>query len=260
MAEKSIMSVIARSKQMTSKEKVRQFWIHSTKDYFCNIKTGIDISKQQDNYWKKLDQWEKKVILDNLVDGLILDLGAGTGRITNLLRAHGKKVISTDFIYECLAAIERIGGERCCGNMDVMAIALKDASVDCVVSCRVLQSLPTKQQKEIALKEIRRILKKGGRLVLIEGNPLRVKIVPVPYNFYITLSEWKELLNKYGFTINNNYGIPFLTATKFLEKISFGAFARFGLLYKIVNLVDSKFKSTCLKHLSLQYDIIATVK
>jgi len=260
MAPESIMSIIAGSKQMTSTDNVKQFWIHSTRDFFGDIKTGIDISRQQDNYWKYLDQWEKKVILDNLPDGLILDLGAGTGRITKFLRSHGKKVISTDFIYECLTAIDRIGGDRCCGNMDVLDIGLQDASVDCVVSCRVLQSLPTKQQKEIALKEIRRILKKGGRLILIEGNPLRTKIVPVAYNFYITLSEWKDLLTKYGFTVENNYGIPFLTSTKIMEKISFKASAHIDSLYKIVNFLDGHFKSTWLKYLSLQYDIIAEIQ
>jgi ubiquinone/menaquinone biosynthesis C-methylase UbiE len=257
MSKHSIMSIIARSEQMTSKNKVKQFWIHSTKDYFSDMKTGIDISRQQDNYWKYLDLWEKHVALDNLTDGLVLDLGAGTGRITKFLRAYGKKVISTDFVYECLTAIDRIGNERHCSNMDVMALALQDASVDSVVSCRVLQSLPTKKEKEIALKEIHRILKKGGRLILIEGNPIRVKIVPVPYNFYIPLSEWKELLTMHGFTIEKVYGIPFLTATKVLEKITFGASAHSDLLYKCVSFLDSHLKQSCLKHLSLQFDIIA---
>jgi SAM-dependent methyltransferase len=260
MSKKPVMSIVAQSGQMTSKDEVKRFWIHSTNDFFSCIKTGIDISRQQDNYWRYLDLWEKRVVLNNLTDGLILDLGAGTGRITNFLRAHGKKVISTDFVFKCLTAIDCIGDARYCGNMDVMAIALKKASVDSVVSCRVLQSLPTKTEKEIALKEIHRILKTGGRLILTEGNPLRLKFMPLPYNFYITISEWKELLIKCGFSIEKIYGIPFLTLTKIIERITLGKSVRFESLYKIVSYLDCCLKSSWLKYLSLQFDIIAIKK
>jgi hypothetical protein len=44
----------------------------------------------------------------------------------------------------------------------------------------------------------------------------------VPYNFYISLREWKEILRQNGFTIEKVYGIPFLSASKVLDKITLG--------------------------------------
>jgi hypothetical protein len=38
--------------------------------------------------------------------------------------------------------------------MNATALGLQTDSIDCVVSCRVLQSLPGKEEKEQAVKEI----------------------------------------------------------------------------------------------------------
>jgi ubiquinone/menaquinone biosynthesis C-methylase UbiE len=259
MRQEPVMSEIQkvnRKEELTQRE-VHQFWVDSTNDFFSAKKTGIDISHRQDVYWKFLDLWEKQVILKNVPDGLILDLGAGTGRITNFLRARGKKIIASDFVFECLTAIENSGPDVSLANMNATAIGLQTASLDCVVSCRVLQSLPTKEEKETALREISRILKPGGTLILTEGNPLRVKLVPVPYNFYITMSEWKELLRKNGFSIQEEYGIPFLSASKVLDKISLGLVGRFKLPFQIANFADHRLGSSFLKNISLQFDLIA---
>ena len=77
MAHEPVMSEIqkiSRSEELTQKE-VHQFWVESTNDFFSEKKTGIDISHRQDNYWKFLDQWEKEIIVENMPDGLTLDLG-----------------------------------------------------------------------------------------------------------------------------------------------------------------------------------------
>jgi len=255
--DKPVMESISHSEQMTSKENVHKFWIESTKDFFSQKKTGIDISQRQDSYWKYLDLWEKEIILKNLSGNLILDIGAGTGRITEYLRAKSKNVIAVDFVYEALTAIksEREFAPR--ANMDVTNLGFKDSSIDCIFACRVLQSLPTKKEKELAICEIARVLKPGGNLILTEGNPLRVKFVPVPYNFYITVKDWKQLLVKYGFDVKKIYGIPFLTAVKVLDKVSFGLTSNLITPAKIANILDRKFGQTFLKKLSLQHDIIA---
>jgi ubiquinone/menaquinone biosynthesis C-methylase UbiE len=257
VTEKSIMKQVADSIQMVSKQDVHQFWVQSTRDFFSDAETGIDISHRQDNYWKFLDLWEKEIILRNLPVGLILDLGAGTGRITNFLRSHKVKVISVDFVYECLGAIKGTLLEAPRANMDVTALGLKDSSMDCVVSCRVLQSLPTYKEKELAVKEIARVLKKGGSLILTEGNPIRTRFVPVPYNFYIKINEWCEMLKMHGLMVTKIYGIPFLTALKVLDKISYGYSDHLSILYRLANFLDHRFTSSFLKHLSLQFDVIA---
>jgi len=255
--DKPVMESVSHSEQMVSKKNVYEFWVESTNDFFSEKKTGIDISHKQDSYWKYLDLWEKEIILENLSGNLILDLGAGTGRITEYLRAKGKKVIAADFVYEALTAIKGNNGFSPKANMDVTSLGFKNSSIDCVFACRVLQSLPTMEEKEAAVSEIARVLKSGGNLILTEGNPLRVKFAPVPYNFYITIKEWTHLLNKHGFRIIRTYGIPFLTAVKVLDTVSRGLTSDLPTFAKIANILDRKFGQTFLKKLSLQHDIIA---
>lgn len=247
---------VSHSEELTQDE-VHQFWVESTQDFFSEKKTGIDISYRQDNYWKFLDQWEKEIIVENMPQGLTLDLGAGTGRITNYLRKLGKRVIASDFVFECLAAIEDDGDGANVINMNATALGLQTDSFDCVVSCRVLQSLPTTEEKAEAVKEIARILKSGGTLILTEGNPLRVKVVPVPYNFYISLAEWERLLRENGFTVQKVYGIPFLSASKVLDKITLGLLGRIKLPFMIANSADHLLGKSFLKNIALQFDIIA---
>jgi len=255
-----VMQEIAGTASLVTKEEVHKFWVESANDFLLQKETGINISQRQDCYWKYLDIWEKQIALDNSSGEIILDLGAGTGRITEFLRANGKNVIPVDYVFEALAVIDRTLPIKSCANMDVTKIALKDSSVSCVVSCRVLQSLPTRFEKEEAIGEIARILKPKGRLVLTEGNPLRVRLAPVPYNFYISIGQWRRLLTKHGFIVDAVYGIPFLTAVKLLDRMTFGLSRNFSLPSMVAHFLDKLFRATPLKHISLQYDLIATKK
>ncbi len=242
---------------MREKGEVKAFWAESTEAVISNSPTGIDISRCQDGYWHYLDIWEKQIALENSPDGLVLDLGCGTGRLSHFLRSHGKRIISVDYITKAVSLIKAQDRTAPCASMDSTALGLRDATFDGVIACRVLQSLPTTDQKVCALHEIKRILKKDGLLVLTEGNPLREKFVPVPYNFFIGLREWKELLKKNGFVIVKVRGIPFLTASKALDRLTAGNLSRTRLPFRIASLLDRHFGFVFPKFLSLQVDIIA---
>jgi ubiquinone/menaquinone biosynthesis C-methylase UbiE len=246
-----------KSRTITTQEDVHRFWVESTQDFYEKRKTGIDISQRQDNYWRYLDRWEKRIILRYAPDGLIFDLGAGTGRISNYLRAAGRKVIAADFVFECLKEVEGNATGSVAANMNVTKIAIKDRSVDCVVSCRVLQSLPTIEEKEAAISEVARVLHDRGRLILTEGNPLRDKFVPVPYNFYISLGSWLRILDRHGFSIYRVHGIPFLSLAKAIDRLSRSALDRIKWPYVLASAADRCAGRSPLKHMSLQYDIIA---
>jgi len=255
--EQSQIAKVAGSPPMSTKDAVHQFWVDSTHDVLADRPTGIDISRQQDGYWKYLDIWEKEIALNHLTPGVVLDLGCGTGRISKFLRGHGKQVVSSDYVGECLKLIKLETGQAPCIQMDSTSLGFKDSSFDCVVACRVLQSLPTQAEKEAAVQEIFRVLKRGGSLVLTEGNPARQKFVRVPYNFYLPIREWKKLLPRYGFSILKIYGVPFLTASKVLDKLSMSLLGRTTLPFKIANWLDRRLGLSPLKYLSLQFDIIA---
>jgi SAM-dependent methyltransferase len=94
---------------------------------------------------------------------VVLDLAGGTGDMTEALAGRVAKVIATDFSPAMVEAARRRGipnAEHLV--MDLQALDLPDASVDGVV-CRFGYMLVP--ETELALRETRRVLRPGGRLV-----------------------------------------------------------------------------------------------
>jgi len=251
------MDKVASLPQMSERDEVKRFWQESTRDFLEDRRTGIDISHRQDGYWRALDMWEKQLAFKHSPDALILDLGCGTGRISDYLSARGREVLSVDYITDAVAVIKRTRREAKCASMNSVSLGLRSGCVDGVVSCRVLQSLATVAEKELALREIARVLKPGGRLVMTEGNPLRTRFVPVPYNYYLPLAQWKELLVRHGFVVERVYGIPFLTVSKAFDRLSRGLLARFTLPFRLASLMDGILGFCIPTALSLQFDLVA---
>lgn len=258
--EKSVtpaMKEVAAGKNLESSEEVKQFWRKSTQDYIDSRPTGIDIAGVSDWYWHFLDKWEKDTALQFAQGNSILDLGCGTGRLTRHLLSNGRNVTSVDYVEESLEVVRREVSGAHCLLMDSTNLSLPDASFDCVIACRVLCSSYTLEEKEQAVAEIARVLRKGGRLVLTEGNPLRQRFVRIPYNFFLSLGEWTKLLRKYGLAVQTVRGIPFLTFSKALDRLSFGFLSRFRLPFQIAFSLDKLLAQFQVIFLSLQFDIIA---
>lgn len=104
------------------------------------------------------------------LNGRILDLGAGTGRNAPYYPADAV-VTSADLSPEMLAhAVRRIraaGREPRAVVSDAVDLALKDGGFDVCVSTFLFCVLPDAVQ-ERALREIKRVLKPGGKVILLE--------------------------------------------------------------------------------------------
>jgi SAM-dependent methyltransferase len=251
---------VHQSPQMETNE-IQEYWTQATAHYVASVPTGIDISRAADWYWRYLDRWERETSLKYSSVPVVLDLGCGTGRLTRYLAGEkGKNLVSVDYIWDALNVLQEALPVVRCANMDVTKLGLGTGKFDTVVSCRVLQSLLTPDEKERALGEINRILKPGGTLVLIEGNPLRQKFVKVPYNYYLPLSTWKPMLDRQGFTIEKVTAIPFLTFGKLLDKVTFGILSKFQLPFHLLYLLDRTIGQLLPHMVSLQIDIIARKK
>ncbi|HEY4411685.1 MAG TPA: methyltransferase domain-containing protein [Gaiellaceae bacterium] len=103
----------------------------------------------------------------------VLDLGAGTGKLTRLLVPTGAEVIAVEPIEEMRAKIE--GARVLAGTAE--AIALGDASVDAVTVAQAFHWF----KPEEALAEIHRVLRPGGALALMwnvrdERDPLQAAV------------------------------------------------------------------------------------
>jgi SAM-dependent methyltransferase len=89
----------------------------------------------------------------------VVDLGAGTGKLTRLLLSTGARVVAVEPIAEMRAHIK--GAEVLDGTAE--AIPLPDASADVVTVAQALHWF----DQERALPEIHRVLRERGSLVLV---------------------------------------------------------------------------------------------
>jgi SAM-dependent methyltransferase len=109
--------------------------------------------------------------LDPQPGDVVLDLAAGTGDLTEALAPHVARVISTDFSAAMVEAARRRGIPKAEHRvLDMQALDLPDASV-AAVGCRYgLMLVP---DPELALREIRRVLRPGGRLAFATWAPAK---------------------------------------------------------------------------------------
>ena len=104
-------------------------------------------------------------------DYVVADLGCGTGQAVALLADQVKQVIGVDASGAMLKAAQKRVGDRANVDLrrgDLEAVPIDDASCDAAISLLVLTYLPSPAS---ALKEMARILKPGGRAVIVDLLP-----------------------------------------------------------------------------------------
>jgi ubiquinone/menaquinone biosynthesis C-methylase UbiE len=102
-----------------------------------------------------------------------LDVGCGTGFLSLELAQRGHRVTGVDFAPSMLALAERKAAERGLAvhfePADAEQLPYAPASFDLVISRHVLWTLP---HPEAAIDEWLRVLRPGGRLVIVDGAVL----------------------------------------------------------------------------------------
>lgn len=102
----------------------------------------------------------------------VLEAACGRGQFSAWLERQGARVVGLDFSSEALRlAAGRLNGSSglVCG--DAQQIPCAGESFDVVVSCETLEHVP---DPRACLRELRRVLRPGGRLVLTTENYLNV--------------------------------------------------------------------------------------
>lgn len=140
------------------------------------------------------------------LESKVLDFGCGTGGSTASLIKLGFNVKGVDIAPALLEhAIRRCPqAEFFLANSE--AIPLEDGSVDAAVTYVVLSYIVDNEALIATLKEMYRVLKPGGRLVLIEQTRRRQRIVEQGLKIQRSLDEWQHMISTAGF-INENYTI-----------------------------------------------------
>jgi ubiquinone/menaquinone biosynthesis C-methylase UbiE len=102
----------------------------------------------------------------------VVDLGAGTGKLSRLLVETGAQVVAVEPVVEMRRFLETVGGVQALAGT-AEAIPLPDASAD---ACTIAQAFHW-FEPEAALAEIHRVLRPGSALALVwnrldEADPL----------------------------------------------------------------------------------------
>jgi SAM-dependent methyltransferase len=138
------------------------------------MKTLIDLNSQYE-YWnttgtqksfahplnlRRVRQW----ISD---EGCILDFGCGYGRVLGELHTEGfDKLIGLDFSPAMITAARAQYPEIAFEQIESLTIPLPDASVDGVLLFSVLTCIPTDEGQRDLLREVNRVLNRGGLLYI----------------------------------------------------------------------------------------------
>ena len=164
----------------------------AVREMFSGIATKYDflnhfLSVNTDKRWRRLVARKLKDVLDN-ENALVLDVACGTGDLSVELQKSGKaKVIGTDFCRPMLT----IAAEKNQKNelnipyleADGMNLSFENETFDAVTIAFGLRNFSNWQD---GLIELHRILKKGGKLAILEFSSPVVPGFRQAFQFYFS--------------------------------------------------------------------------
>jgi SAM-dependent methyltransferase len=138
----------------------------------------------------------------------VLDLGAGTGKLTRVLAARYADVVAVEPLVNMRKMLERVvpGVTVLAGSAE--RIPMDDASVDAVFAAQAFHWF----DKAVALPETARVLRAGGIFAIVWNGPNEAEPSPLPAAFRSELDalhgavehpwkeepDWEELLQTTG--------------------------------------------------------------
>jgi len=125
-------------------------------------------------------------------DAVVLDLGAGTGKLTRVLARRYARVTAVEPLDGMRGILERVvpGVEALAGSAE--QIPLGDASVDAVFAAQAFHWF----DHERAVPEIGRVLRPGGILALVWNGPDASRPNPLPPAYLAYLGELRRERSK----------------------------------------------------------------
>lgn len=100
---------------------------------------------------------------------LVLDVGTGEGQIARRLTDHGAQVVGLDPTHSQIHEAVRRGGAIAFGIAGAAALPIASQSCGAALACLVFEHI---EEVDEAIEEISRVLKPGGRFVLMLNHPL----------------------------------------------------------------------------------------
>ena len=187
-----------------------------TATFYDRIADVHNLALKLNGYKDSVAKFLKSLHLEVSSETMVLDAGSGTGIVTLAFHQAGfrpKKTIAFDLSRNSLKlAVEQAQKEKKVdaknieavqGN--VLSLPFADESFDIVLSCGVLEYVPLDE----GLRESARVLKPGGKLVLLPVKPSLVgSVLEIIYNFKIHPLEDVRKISQRFFNIVGEHEFP----------------------------------------------------
>ncbi len=187
-----------------------------TKNFYDRIADVHNLALKLNGYKDSVAKFLKSLNLGVTSETMVLDAGSGTGIVTLAFHQAGfrpKKTVAFDLSRNSLKlAIDQTRKEKNVdsGNIEavqgnILCLPFADESFDIVLSCGVLEYVDLDE----GLRESARVLKPGGKLVLLPVKPSLVgSVLEIIYNFKIhPLEDVRKISQRY-FNIVGNHKFP----------------------------------------------------
>lgn len=189
---------------------------NKTASFYDRIADVHNLALKLNGYKESVTKFLSSLNLEIGPESMVLDAGSGTGIVTFALHQAGfrpKKTVAFDLSRNSLKlARGQARKEKKVDSKNIVAIQgnilslpFADESFDVVLSCGVLEYVPI----DDGLRESARVLKKGGKLVLLPVKPSLVgSMLEFLYNFKIhPLEDVRKISQRY-FSIVGNHKFP----------------------------------------------------
>jgi SAM-dependent methyltransferase len=130
----------------------------------------------------------------------VVEAGCGTGQGLGFLAKQAKSLSAGDFSEEILSITRRHYGSRIeLLQFDAQKMPFADQSKDVILLFEALYYIPSADR---FVKECRRVLRMGGRVLIATANKDLFDFNPSPYTYrYYGVVELAELFERHGFSV-----------------------------------------------------------
>jgi len=145
------------------------------------------------------NRYLKRIISQITKDDKVLDVGCGTGRFSKRFSEKSGSVNGIDIVKENINLCKQLSlSDRNIDYqvMDVRKLKFSDSNFDWIFSITCLEHLTQEKELRLAIKELFRVLKTGGKLILIEDMGTRRKNCPCIIS--IERNKWFEMIKENG--------------------------------------------------------------
>lgn len=147
----------------------------------------------------------------------VAEVACGTGQGLGYLASIAKNLEAGDYSQEILEIAQSHYGDRMpLRQLDAQNLPYPDSSKDVIILFEAIYYLP---DAEKFVQECRRVLRQGGKALIVTANKDLYDFNPSPYTYkYYGVVELNELFSKYGFDIKC-YGVDPIADVSLKQKL-----------------------------------------